>query len=109
MGRKWWGGCAIFGGAGSPSNTEPRPTFVSSSILVYRAIWRQRDGLQIGGCAPFFFGGGEAESPSDTMSPTCLPSFIVIHPTVWPQYANVTDIQLYIQTDRQRGQDRHTG
>jgi len=29
-----------------------------------------------------------------------LPSFILIHPTVWPQYANVTD-----RTDRQTGQD----
>jgi len=29
--------------------------------------------------------------------PTCTPSFILIHPTVWPQYPNVTDRQ-----DRQR-------
>jgi len=27
-----------------------------------------------------------------------MPSFILIHPTVWPQYTNVTD--------RQTGQDR---
>jgi len=25
--------------------------------------------------------------------PTCMPSFILIHPTVWSQYTNVTDIQ----------------
>jgi len=25
--------------------------------------------------------------------PTCMPSFILIHPTVWPQYTNVTDRQ----------------
>jgi len=29
-----------------------------------------------------------------------MPSFILIHPTVWPQYINVTDRQ----TDRQAGQ-----
>jgi len=45
--------------------------------------------------------GGEAGSPSNTMwpgpRPTCTPSFMLIHPTVWPQYTNVTD-----RTDRQR-------
>jgi len=30
-----------------------------------------------------------------------MPSFTLIHPTVWPQYTNVTD--------RQAGQDRQTG
>jgi len=25
--------------------------------------------------------------------PTCMPSFILIRPTVWPQYTNVTDKQ----------------
>jgi len=34
--------------------------------------------------------------------PTSIPSGILIHPTVWPQHANVTDRQ----TDRQTGQDR---
>jgi len=29
-----------------------------------------------------------------------MPSFILIHPTVWPQYANVTDIQRETETDR---------
>jgi len=46
--------------------------------------------------------GRGAGSPSNTMwpepRPTCTPSFILIHPTVWPQYTNVTD--------RQTGQDR---
>ena len=36
-------------------------------------------------------------SPSNTMwpgpSPICMPSFILIRPTVWPQYTNVTDRQ----------------
>ena len=43
-------------------------------------------------CAPFLGGAG---SPSNTMSPgprpTSMPSGIYIHPTVWPQYTNVTD------------------
>jgi len=32
--------------------------------------------------------------------PACVPSFILIHPTVWPQYNNVTDRQEDRQTDR---------
>jgi len=43
------------------------------------------------------FGGGGAASPSNTMwpgpRPTCLPSFILIRQTVWPQYTNVADRQ----------------
>jgi len=31
--------------------------------------------------------------------PTCMPSFILIRPTILPQYTNVTD-----RTDRRRGQ-----
>jgi len=48
---------------------------------------------KLGGCASF--GQGEVGSPSNTMwpgpRPTSMPSFIVIHPTVWLQYTNVTD------------------
>jgi len=44
--------------------------------------------------------GGGAGSPSNTMLlgsiPTSLPSGILIHPAIWPQYMNVTD-----RTDRQ--------
>ena len=58
---------------------------------------------EIGGCAPL--GEGGARSPSNTMwpgsRPTCTPSFIVIHRTVWPQYTNVTD-RTNRQTERQR-------
>jgi len=40
---------------------------------------------------------GGAGSPSNTTSPgpssISVPSFISIHPTVWPQYTNVTDRQ----------------
>jgi len=50
---------------------------------------------KFGGLCPF--GGGWAGSPSNTMwpgpRPTFLLSFILIHPTVWPQYTNVTDRQ----------------
>ena len=39
----------------------------------------------------------EAGSPSDIMLPrprsTSVPSGILIHPTIWPQYTNVTDRQ----------------
>jgi len=41
--------------------------------------------------------GGGAGSPSNTMwpgpRPTCMPSFILIRPTIWPQCTNVTDRQ----------------
>jgi len=57
---------------------------------------------KLGGLCPFW--GGGAGSSSNTMwsgpRPTCTPSFIWIHPTVWPQYTNVTDRQDR-QTDRQ--------
>jgi len=47
-------------------------------------------------------GAGGAKSPSNIIwpgpRPACMPSFVLIHPTVWPQYTNVTD--------RQRGQTR---
>jgi len=48
------------------------------------------------------WGGGRAGSPSNTMwpgpRPIRTPSFILIRPTVWAQYTNVTDRQ----TDRHR-------
>ena len=50
-----------------------------------------------GAAVPLFLGGGRAGSPSNTMSPgtrpISVPSGILIHPTVWPQYTNVTDRQ----------------
>jgi len=52
-------------------------------------------GLKLGGSAPFL--GRGAGSPSNTMwpgpRPTCMSSFILSHPTIWPQYTNVTDRQ----------------
>jgi len=54
-------------------------------------------GRKLGVCP---FGGGELGphlTQCGTM-PTCMPSFILIRQTVWPQYTEVTDRQ----TDRQR-------
>jgi len=52
------------------------------------------------------FRGRGAGFPSNTMwlgpTPTCMPSFILIHLTVWPQYTNVTDRQI----GRHTGQDK---
>jgi len=57
---------------------------------------------KLGVCVPL--GEGEAGSPSNTLwpgtRPTCMPSFILIRPTVWPQCTNVTDRQ-----DRQNRTD----
>ena len=64
-----------------------------------RAKWAEKWGG--GCCAPFRTWGEEAGSPSSTAwpgrRPTSIPSGILIHLTVWPQYTNVTD-----RTDRQR-------
>jgi len=66
-----------------------------------------RYGPKIGwGLCPF--GGAGAGSPSNTMwpgtRPTCVPSFVLIRSTVWPQCTNVTDRQ----TDRTGQTDRQT-
>jgi len=59
-----------------------------------------RYGRQLGVC-PFW--GRGAGSPSNIMwpepKPTSIPSGILIHATIWPQYTNVTD-----RTDRQRSE-----
>ena len=62
-------------------------------------------GRKSGGVPPFFGGGGGAGPPSNTMwpMPTSVPSFILVHPTVWPQYTNITDRQTaQTEQDRQR-------
>ena len=102
MGQKLGALPPILGrGAGSPSKTislGPRPTSLLSSILIYATIWPQQIwGENCGGGAMRLchFGGGGAGSPSNTVwpgpRPTCTPSFILIHQTVWSQYTNVTD------------------
>jgi len=67
---------------------------------------RSRYGQKISGLC--LFRGGRAGSPPNTMwpgpRPICMPSFILIHPTVWPQCTNVTDRT--DRTDRQTGQNR---
>jgi len=54
-------------------------------------------GRKVGGCCDPFRDRGGAGSTSNTMwpgsTPTSIPSGILIHPTVWPQYTNVTDRQ----------------
>jgi len=50
--------------------------------------------------------GGGAGSPSNTMwpgpRPTCMPSFILIRPTIWPQYTRVTDDRRHLMTIAER-------
>jgi len=79
-----------------------RPTFLQSGVFIHRAIWPQQTWAENWGLCPFR--GGEPGYPSNTMWPgprsTSTPSFVLIRPTVWPQYANVTDRTG--QTDRQR-------
>jgi len=61
------------------------------------------------------FEGRETGSPCNTMwpglRPTSVPSFTLIHPTIWPQYTNVTDRGQTDTTDRQtdRQQSDSTG
>jgi len=51
---------------------------------------------------PLFGGAGSSCNKMWPRSrPTIVPSYILFHPTVWPQYTNVTDRQTR-QTERQR-------
>ena len=73
----------------------------------HTAIWSQQIWAENWG-AVLLWGGGSAGSPSNTLwpgpRPTCMPSFILISPTVWPQCTNVTDRKdrQTDRTDRQR-------
>jgi len=88
----FWGG-----GAGSPSNTMSLGLRPTSPYQV--ASWSiqpfgdNRYGPKIVVSASFW--GRGAGSPSNRMwpgqRPTCRPSFVLIQPTVWPQYTSVTD------------------
>ena len=76
----------------------PRPTFVPSGILIQPCsrLTTTYVGRKLGrGCVPLGEGAG---SPSNTMCPgprpNSMPIFILIHPTVWPQYTTVTDRQV---------------
>ena len=58
------------------------------------------------------FRGGGAGSSSNTMwpglRPSCMPSFILIRPTVWPQCTNVTDRQDRTERSDSIGRNRFT-
>jgi len=96
-----------WGRAGFPSNTMspgPRSTSAPSGTLIHPAVWPQQTWTENWGLFPLFGEGkldphlkqcGLAEAYLH-----CTPSFILIHPIVWLQYANVTDRQ--DRTDRQR-------
>jgi len=112
MGRKLrvlWGG---EGKVGPPPNTMwpgPKPTTLPSGTLIHPAVWPHQtwaaDYLDAGKAftrkfrmwgllCHFPWGGGTGAPPNIVWPeprPTCMPSFILIRPTVWPQYTNVTD------------------
>ena len=111
------GGCAPFLGerAGSPSRTmwpcrqdatwyggRPRKAYVHTKWHLDPSSCLATIDMGLWAVPPFC--GGGAGSPSSTMWPGTRPtgvlSFILIRPTVWPQYTNVTD-----RTDRQTGPD----
>jgi len=58
------------------------PISIPSGILIHPAIWPQQIWAENWGCP---FRGRGARYPSNTMwpwpTPTCMPSFILIHPT----------------------------
>jgi len=93
MGQKW-GGCAPLGeGELGPRLTQcgqarSLPTYRVASWILYPSshLTTTDVGRKLGGCASM--GKGEL-GPHLTMwprpRPTCMPSFISIHPTVWPQ------------------------
>ena len=109
-GPKWAEGrcCAPFRGGAGPHLTQCRlgqglPLY--KWYLIHPAVWPQQTWATVymdadiwlkDCCAPFSAAGG-ARSPSNTMwpgpRPTSTPSGVLIYPTVWPQYTNVTDRQ----------------
>jgi len=61
-------------------------------------------GRKLGGSAPFLGRGAGSPQCRLRQGPTSVPSGIfLIHPSLWPQYTNVTDGQDR-QTDRTDGQ-----
>ena len=75
-----------------PADIRMTNTCVWVSDGITRAQQLHRRGPKSGAAVPLSVGRG-AKSPSNTMSPwprpTSVPSGILIHPTVWPQYTNV--------------------
>jgi len=87
----------------------PSSTSIASGILIHPAVWpfgHKGHGLKIGSCAPFLGGAGFPSNNvacAEAYQSTTMPSFMLIHPTFWPQYTNVTD-----KTDRQTGQTQQS-
>ena len=98
MGRKL-GSCASLGEVElDPHLTQCRlgwglPPYQVVSWCI-QPFGHNRHGPKVGVC-PFW--AGEAGTPWNTMSllpkPTCTSHLFLIHPTVWPQYTNVSDRQ----------------
>jgi len=103
MGRKF-GASAPFwgGGAGSPSNTKSLGPGDEAYVHTKRHLDPCSNlattdmGRKLEGLCPFRGGGANTMWPRPR--PTCMPNFILIRPTVWPQCTNVTE--------RQTGKDR---
>jgi len=99
--ESWGWLCPLFWGRWVPCDTVwpgPRPTPHTKWQLDPGSCLATIHGPKLEVLCPPFWGEGVG-SPSNTMSPgprpTSVPGFILIHPTVWPQYTNVTD-----RTDR---------
>ena len=77
----------------------PKPTSVSRGILtnpLNPAVWLQSTWAENWASCCALLGGGPGSPSNTTWSgprPISIPSGILIHPTVWPQYTNVTDRQ----------------
>jgi len=87
-------------------HSKSHTPLLSSLIWLTRAQQLLRWTTVWGTAVTLYMGG--AGSPSNTMSPgpralPSVPSGILIHPNVWPQYTKVTDGQ-----DRQTGQWSHS-
>ena len=96
--KKFFGGSVPFwGGELSPHVTQCHlgrglPPYLVASWSM-QPFCNNRYGTKIEGLCPFQ--GWGPGPPSNAIwprpKPTCLLSFILIHPTVWRQYTNVTD------------------
>jgi len=75
--------------------------YILTILFIYAAIWPQRIWAENWGAVPFW--GIGAGSSSNIMwsgpRPTCMPSFILIRQTVWPQYTPTSQAD---RQDRQR-------
>jgi len=108
MGRKLGGGSAPFLGRGQLGPIQHKVAWAEAYLhtkwhldsYCHIAIWSQRIWAENCGRGLCPFRGGGAGSPSNTLwpgpRPTYTPSFILIHPSVWPQCTDVTD-----RTDKQ--------